>query len=179
MRMTTQAQTIAANLHRLRRRANLTQAELAQRMAEAGHSAWVQSTVYKAENAEKPGRKISFEEGLALAEILDASPSALAAPLDLNDEGWREFQEAGYDLSRAVKTLTNVLAWTRVRMDRVDALARRRSAENEPVEKSDLMANTRPEIRLPLVALEAALERFGWRGAPEPVADEEEAEETA
>ena len=67
---------LGRNLRRLRKRAGLTQAQVADSMTSAGFPTWHQTTVGRAELGE---RHFKYAEVVKLAEILGVEASALAA----------------------------------------------------------------------------------------------------
>lgn len=71
------ADVLARNIRAARSRASLGQENLAARMRELGHAAWLRQTVA---NAEKGRRRVMAEEVLALAYALETSVGALMQP---------------------------------------------------------------------------------------------------
>jgi transcriptional regulator with XRE-family HTH domain len=79
-------ETVGFNIRTLREAADLSQADLAQRLTEAGVPGVYQTTVSKIESGE---RSLRFSEGVEIAYILKVAPRDLHAPPDPHSHNGR------------------------------------------------------------------------------------------
>lgn len=173
--MTTEVATaslIAQNLRTLRELRGLKQDEVAAAMNERlgirpgedgdqkRGKAWYQSTVYKIESL-PPTRKVSFREGVLLAEIYGVSPDALLRPSGSKDDQWEAIAEAAAEIDEGIRTLHEVLAWTMQRSLRLERVLRVVPREALPLESQRALVNAAPELLEAMTALQNAIKKYG------------------
>ena len=97
---------LARNLRAARAAVNLSQRDVGERMRNLGFSAWLRSTMSLAEQGK---RRVTAEELLALALVLETSMVRLAAPPE--ETPWIELPAGGFVHGTAVRGAGEV-QWT-------------------------------------------------------------------
>jgi len=151
---------LAHNIQTLRVAAGMTQEALAEKLREAGFSIY-QSSIYKLEALPEPGRKLTFEEGIALARIFGVDVARLLAPVGSEDDRWKMLEISAGELADSIHTLRSVLEWTRSRIDKTAEIAQQIPESESPVSRRELLANLHPSIRGAIVSLEDAIAKNG------------------
>jgi transcriptional regulator with XRE-family HTH domain len=164
---------IARNLRLLREERGLKQEEVAAEMnkrlkideASNGDEGddkkprqWYQSTVYKVEQI-PPSRRISFTEGVMLAEIYGATAEALLRPLGDDDEGWQEIRNAAREVDEAVDNLGEVLGWVLSRARTLDRVVKAMPPTSMPLDSAKVLGVLDPSILSAMQELQNAIQK--------------------
>lgn len=163
---------IAENLRRLRESRGLKQEEVATLMnARLGirdgdeddkkrKKGWYQSTLYKIENV-PPQRKISFREGVLLADIYGVPADALLRPNGSEDEQWAAISEAAAEVDRGIYSLDGLLSWAIQRSRALERVLKTVPRDSMPLDSERVLANSAPELLEAMKVLQRAIQKHG------------------